>query len=396
MLERIDLRRRYLLAGSTAAMAAAGMGIRPMPALAQEAAELPDYVSFKLADAVIVHSDNTIETRREAFGTSLITPENKLYIRNNISPPSAEIVEDRDAWEVAIEGVAAPRTLTVGELKGMGLETVAMVLQCSGNGRGYFEHGPSGTPWEVGAAGNVIWTGVPLRSVVDELGGVADGANFITGTGGEEMPDGVDPKDVIVERSVPIDTLDTVLLAWDLNGEPISLAHGGPLRMIVPGFTGVNNVKYLKRVAFTEAETDALIQASRYRLQPIGEEGGPEHPSVWAMSVKSWINGPLEGGSSGMKQITGVAFGGINAVESVEVSVDGGESWHAAEFVGPDLGRYAWRVFVLPMELAPGAYRLVSRATDSEGNQQPRDPELNDAGYNHNGWDAPGIDITVG
>lgn len=394
-MEKIDLRRRALLASSTAAIAAAGIGIRPAPALAQDAA-LPDYVSFKVADAVIVHSDNTIETRREAFGAGLITPEDKLYIRNNVAPPGEEIVADRDAWEVTIEGVAEPRTLSVAELKTMGLDTVAMVLQCSGNGRGYFEHTPSGTPWQVGAAGNVIWTGVPLAVVVEALGGVADGARFITGTGGETLPEGIDPKDIIVERSVPVATLDTVLLAWELNGAPISLAHGGPLRMIVPGFTGVNNIKYVRRVAFTEAETDALIQASRYRLQPIGEEGGPEHPSVWEMNVKSWINAPLEGGAAGMKQITGVAFGGINAVESVEVSADDGETWAAAEFVGPDLGRYAWRTFVLPIELAPGAHRLVSRATDSAGTQQPREPELNEPGYNHNGWRAPGVEITEG
>lgn len=392
MIEKMTLSRRTLLAGSTAA-AAASLALRSGPALAQDG--LPDYADFKTAQAMIVHSDNTIETKRAAIGTGLVTPENLLYVRNNIAPPSGEIVADRDAWEVSIEGVAEPRTLRVGELKSMGLETVAMVLQCSGNGRAFFEHETSGTQWEVGAAGNVIWTGVPLRRVVEALGGLADGANFITGTGGEEIPEGLDARDIIVERSVPIDALDTVLLAWDLNGAPISLAHGGPLRMVVPGYTGVNNVKYVKRVAFTQEETDARIQAERYRLQPVGEEGSPEYPSVWQMSVKSWITTPLEGGTSGTKQIAGVAFGGVNAVDRVEVSTDGGETWAEAEFVGPDLGRFAWRTFVLPVELSPGTYRLVSRAADSEGNQQPRQPEPNNSGYNHNGWEAHGIEITV-
>jgi sulfite oxidase len=392
MTEKIDIQRRYLMAGSAGAAALLASGVR----LHAQEGELPQYVSFKQADAVIVHSNNTLETKREAFGVSPLTSEERLYIRNNVSPPPESILEDRDAWEVSIEGVAEPRALTVGELKTMGVETVAMVLQCSGNGRAYFEHAPSGTPWQVGAAGCVMWTGVPLRNVVEALGGVAEGAQFITGTGGEEVPEGIEERDVIVERSVPIDVLDTVMLAWDINGEPISLAHGGPLRMIVPGYTGVNNVKYVKRVALSETETDALIQSERYRIHPVGTEGSPEHPSVWEMAVKSWITGPLEGATAGMNQITGLAFGGINAVDSVEVSVDGGETWEAAEFIGPDLGRYAWRPFVLARELEAGDYTIVSRATDSEGNQQPEQMEPNEPGYNHNGWRAPAVELTIG
>jgi sulfite oxidase len=391
MNEHVDLKRRYLLAGTAAATGLIASGIQ----VRAQDNPLPAYVDWKDADAVIVHSNNTLETRREAFGTSLITPEDKLYIRNNVSPPDASVLDDRDAWEVSIEGVAEPRTLTVGELKTMGVDTVTMVLQCSGNGRAYFEHSPSGTPWQVGASGNVMWTGVPLRKVVEALGGATDGAVYVTGTGGETIPEGLEANDILVERSVPIETLDTILLAWDLNGEPISLAHGGPLRMIVPGFTGVNNIKYVKTVALTAEESPAAIQQTRYRLQPIGESGGPEHPSVWEMNVKSFVTGPLETAAAGMAQVTGVAFGGINAVASVEVSVDGGETWQAAEFIGPDMGRYAWRTFALSTDLAAGTHLIVSRATDSEGNVQPEEFEPNDAGYNHNGWRAHGVEITV-
>lgn len=391
MTDTIDLKRRYLMTGAVAATGLLASGVR----VSAQDNPLPDYVNWKEPEAMIVHSNNTLETRREAFGTSLITPEDKLYIRNNVSPPDASILDDRNGWAVSIEGVAEPRTLTVGELKSMGVETVTMVLQCSGNGRAYFEHAPSGTPWQVGAAGNVMWTGVSLRNVVDALGGAADGANFITGTGGEPLPEGLDANDIIVERSVPIDVLDTVLLAWDINGEPISLAHGGPLRMIVPGFTGVNSIKYVKAVALTAGETQAAIQRTRYRLQPVGEKGGPEHPSVWQMNVKSFVTGPLETASAGMVQVTGLAFGGINAVESVEVSVDGGATWQAAEFIGPDMGRYAWRTFALSADLSAGRHLIVSRATDSEGNVQPEAFEPNHPGYNHNGWRSPGVEITV-
>lgn len=404
----VDIERRHLLMGGAGAVAAAGLvGARGM-AFAQEAKQaegakpLPDYVNWKEADALIVHSNNTLETKRDAFGISLITPDDRLYIRNNLAPPPESIVADRDAWKVEISGVKNPRTLTVGELKGMGLEVVAMVLQCSGNGRAFHqakikgtEHKISGTPWSVGAAGCVFWGGVPLRKVAEALGGVAEGAKYITGTGGEELPKDVDPKSVIVERSVPIDTLDTVLLAWEMNGEPISLAHGGPLRMIVPGYTGVNNVKYVKAVSFTEQQSDARIQQTRYRIYPIGRKATPEDPSVWAMSVKSWIVTPLEKANAGPVQIAGVAFGGTSPVAGVEVSTDNGQNWQKAEFVGPDLGPYAWRVFVLSTELKPGSYRLVSRATDAKGDVQPQDNEVNGSGYSHNGWEAHGVDLTV-
>jgi DMSO/TMAO reductase YedYZ molybdopterin-dependent catalytic subunit len=120
-------------------------------------------LAWKDPASVIVHSSTTIGTKRAAFGSGVITPAEQLYVRNNLPAPDASIVADRDAWEVSIEGLKAPRKLTLRELKTMGVETTAMVLQCSGNGRGYFPSKPSGTPWQVGAAGCVMWTGVPVR-----------------------------------------------------------------------------------------------------------------------------------------------------------------------------------------------------------------------------------------
>lgn len=398
MTEMPAMRRRTFFAGGAGAVAAAGLGTA---AHAQDAKPLPGYVGWKDADALIVHSDQTIETKRGEIGTGIVTPDDRLYIRNNVKPPPDSIVADRNAWRVEVAGVRQPRALTVRELRTMGLATVATVLQCSGNGRKYFQdrltgsQRISGTPWTVGAAGCVIWSGVPLKAVVDALGGAADGARFITGTGGEELPAGLKPQDVIVERSVPISNLDDVLLAWEMNGEPIPLAHGGPLRMVVPGYSGVNNIKYVKTVALTAAETDARIQASSYRIHALGEKGAPDQPSVWEQPVKSWITAPLEDGKAGLVQVTGVAFGGMSAAAGVEVSTDGGRTWKAAEFVGPDLGRFAWRVFVLPVDLAPGRHVLVSRATDSKGNVQPEETEMNGSGYSHNGWRAPGVEITA-
>lgn len=399
-----SLPRRQLLAGTGATVTAAALAGWMRDAAANTAAPaatarpLPAYVNWKDANSLIVHTNTTIETRRSAFGTSIITPDAQLYIRNNLPAPDASIVADRDAWEVSIEGVRNPRTLTVRELKSMGLETVAMVLQCSGNGRGYFPSKPSGTPWQVGAAGCVLWSGVPVRVVAQALGGVVGGVNFITGTGGEKLPEGLDPKSVIVERSVPMAAMADAMLAWEMNGTPISLAHGGPLRLIVPGYTGVNNIKYVKRLAFTAKESDARIMSHGYRISPPGANGDPSHPSVQEMSVKSWINGPGTDGKpvpAGTVQIHGVAFGGMHAVSKVDVSVDGGKTWVAARLIGPDLGRFAWRQFALAVRLPAGSHTLVSRATDAAGNLQPEQRMENAAGYNNSSWADHAVKVVV-
>lgn len=402
-----SLRRRQLLAGSAGTLAAAGLGglaagaraQGTAPAAAAPAAKpLPAYAAWKDPNALIAHSSNTLETKRAAFGTSVITPAEQLYVRNNLPAPDAAVVADREGWAVAFEGVKNPRTLTLRELRGMGLETVATVLQCSGNGRGFFPSKPSGTPWTVGAAGCVVWSGVPVRAVVEALGGTADGMAYMTGTGGEKLPDGVDPKTVVVERSLPLKAMADAILAWEMNGAPLNLAHGAPLRLIVPGYQGVNNIKYVKRVAFTAAESDARIMSHGYRVTPPGAKADPSQPSVLEMGVKSWVNSPHpESGTlrAGRAQVHGVAFAGTQPVRKVEVSIDGGKTWREARFVGPDLGRFAWKQFVLPVELAPGSYLVASRATDMAGNVQPEGRLENVGGYNNNSWLDHAVKVVV-
>jgi sulfite oxidase len=393
-------RRHFLLAAGSVGMATAlhvAADGAPAHAQAQSTAKpLPGYASFKNAEALIVHSSSTIELRREHFGAGGITPEEVLYVRNNVAPPKPDILADRDAWEVEIDGVAKPGKMKMGELKRLGLAQVAMVLQCSGNGRGYFASKPSGTPWQVGAVGNVLWSGVPLRAVVNAMGGLASGRRFITGTGGEPIPQGLDPRTVVVERSVPIAELDDALLAFEVNGRPVSLAHGGPVRLVIPGYYGINNVKYVKKVAFTENETAASIQASRYRVAPLGQKEAPTQQSCWEMNVKSFITHPLRTSPQGAVLIYGVAFAGKSGVKGVEVSTDGGKTWSAAQFVGPDMGKFAWRTFVHSANLGAGTHTIASRATDVAGNVQPENlAEENVGGYGHNGWRAHAVDVTV-
>jgi sulfite dehydrogenase len=183
-----------------------------------------------------------------------------------------------------------------------------------------------------------------------------------------------------------------------MNGEPLPHAHGGPLRLIVPGYSGVNNIKYVKRVAFTEAQTDAKIQSSGYRMTPPGTKGDPSFPAVWEMGIKSWINSPApEAGAvkAGWVQVHGVAMGGTRALRRIDVSVDGGQNWHEARFVGPDLGRFAWRQFVLPIKLEPGQYVLASRAQDTRFNWQEEMTPENAGGFLNSGWRVHALPITV-
>ena len=402
-----SLRRRQLLAGGAGALAGTGLISLAGEAAAQASAAaasapaaprpLPAYVAWKDPNAVIVHSATTIETKRNAFGTSGITPAESLYIRNNLPAPDASIVTNRDAWQVSIEGVKNPRVLTVGELKAMGVETVATVLQCSGNGRGYFPSKPSGTPWTVGAAGCVLWSGVPLRYVIEALGGVVPGMLYLTGTGGEKLPDNVDPLSVIVERSVALKAMNDAILAWEMNGAPLSLAHGGPLRLVVPGYNGVNNIKYVKRVAFTPVESQAKIMNTGYRMTPLGEQSKASEPSIQELNVKSFVTSPAGDRpvKAGVVYINGVAFSGGSPIRRVEVSSDGGKTWIDAPFIGPDLGRFAWRQFSLPLRMTPGNYVLVSRATDAAGSVQPEQRLDNAHGYSNNSWKDPAVMLSV-
>ncbi|TXL65286.1 SorT family sulfite dehydrogenase catalytic subunit [Zeimonas arvi] len=398
--KQVDIVRRRWMAASAAGAAAGLSGWSPSSlAQAQPGAKpMPAVASFKDADAMIVHSANGIETRRDAFGSSGITDVERLFLRNNLGAPNAAIVENPDAWKIEIDGVTSPASLTVGDLKRMGLDTVAMVLQCSGNGRGFFEHKASGSQWKVGAAGNVLWSGVPVRDVVAALGGVRQGMRYMTSTGGETLPPGVDAARIIVERSVPWTAMEEAILAWELNGAPLPLAHGGPLRVIIPGYYGVNNVKYVKRLAFTVDETQANIQKSGYRVRDIGKKGDPTQPSMWEMNLKSFVTSPSADGQklrAGLLQVQGVAFSGGSPVRGVEVSVDGGKTWQTARFVGPHMGRHAWRQFVAQVNLPPGKYMITSRAIAADGSTQPEQRVENERGYAHNGWRDHALTVTV-
>lgn len=390
---------KKMIAGGGGVMALASCDFKPEDIKPENGAQIT-LPANKDPKNFIIHGESplNIETQRDRFGSGMIVPNELFYVRSNLPLPDPSILENRDAWKLKIEGVANEREISVGELKRLGLKTVAVVIQCSGNGRQFFEHDASGSQWQVGAAGCSLWSGVPVRTVANHLGGVRSDAKFMTGTGGEEIPDGLNRDDVVMERSVPVDKgIDDAILAWEMNGTPVPLPHGGPLRLIIPGYYGCNQIKYIKRLAFTPEESKAKVQQTGYRVRPIGESGSPGQPSMWEMNVKSWINHPAGNRTykSGTLQIHGVAFAGEERVERVEVSTDGGITWTEAGFTGPDMGRHAWRQFVLESELTPGNYQLASRATGENGSSQPENRFENERGYGNNSWRDHMVEITV-
>jgi DMSO/TMAO reductase YedYZ molybdopterin-dependent catalytic subunit len=354
---------------------------------------MTDPLSGKDNAAFIFHDGDAfqVELKRAFIDASLVTPYPRFFVRNHLVPPP---VHNPDAFTIAIEGVTTPGLITVAELKRMPRVVSPAVLQCAGNGRGYFPNNPSGAPWKLGAAGLGVWGGVLLSEVAARFGGPADGMNFLTATGSEKtVPESR------VERSIPIEkAMRDVLLAFELHGQPLPVAHGGPVRLIVPGYYAINSVKYPSRVAFTAEQSSAPIMATDYRIAPVDAEGGdPSEPTCWAMNVKSWITAPLGDSqlSPGRMTVVGVTFAGENLIQRVEVTTDGGLSWNDAALVGPDLGSAAWRQFSYMFDAAPGSYTLASRATDTVGNAQPEEVVPNLKGYQANGWREPAVTIQV-
>ena len=366
----------------------------PNATVKSTAEEIPSLLSGLDLDNFVLHNPKplALESIREGIGMGAITAVNRLFVRNNLPSPDESIVKNANDWSVSIEGVNNPRTLSFTDLKRFAYANLCAVLQCSGNGRAFFTHGPSGSQWATGAAGCVMWGGAKLRDVIDACGGALDESEYITATGGEELPDDVPRDKAVVERSIPLEKgLKDCLIAWEMNGEPIPLSHGGPVRLVVPGYFGCNQIKYVKRIAATKAQSTAKIQSKGYRFRPIGEKGDPSQESMWRMPVKSWIvDGILL--SEQRYRVHGVAFSGERGVEKVEYSIDG-INWLPVDLYGPDLGVHAWRVFQVEVTLPLGVDTIYTRATDTAGDVQPKLRVENERGYGNNSWFDHGFNV---
>ncbi len=331
------------------------------------------------------------ETPLELLRGSRITDKRLLYVRNNQDLAGSMVLEPSGhAAELVLELPEGSRRLTLAQLRELPQHDTEMVLQCSGNSRGHFSgHSPvSGAQWQDGAIANVVFGGVLLRDV---LGAAKLGdARYLTATGAgtpheDDLP--------AFERSVPLaNVLDSALLALTLNGEALPACHGGPLRLVLPGFYGVNNVKWLTRLSFDAEPTAGHYQLDKYRLPKAPLEPGQPFEATlnnsvpsWHMKLKSLLWQPLVGETvrAGDVELGGVAWSdGRRRVSRVAVSCDSGESWLEA-VLDPAESPYAWSLWSLTLPFAAGEPEVWIRAFDDAGNAQPLDPNAgwNPAGY---------------
>jgi mono/diheme cytochrome c family protein len=180
------------------------------------------------------------------------------------------------------------------------------------------------------------------------------------------------------------------MLAWAMNGEILPVAHGFPLRLVVPGWIGVANVKWLTRLTASPVPLEGLYQTQNYMIY---REGQPAVPAT-LQPVKSVIARPAGGSTvnAGPVLVSGFAWSGAGKIAAVDISSDGGQSWTAARLHEPIMARH-WVRWSLPWQPAPGAYSLMSRATDETGSSQPASVEWNRLGYGYNAIES--VQVTV-
>jgi DMSO/TMAO reductase YedYZ molybdopterin-dependent catalytic subunit len=326
----------------------------------------------------------------------LITPTPAFFVRSHFGPPAL----DRER-AVDVDGLVGTKlSLTVAELKKAFPEvTVTAVLQCAGNGRALHVPRVPGLQWVHGAMGQATFTGVRLRDVLQRAGLAKEGQHVHVA--GADAP----PKPTVPPflRSLPLArALDpSTLLAWAMNGDELTLGHGAPLRLVVPGWAGDHWVKWLARLTVHEAEAKGFFMETAYRMPTGAVEPGAAVPPdrmqpATTFPVKSIIGSPAEGARTarGLQRVTGVAFSGDAAIAKVEVSIDDGRSWQAAKLEGePGAGR--WNVFRWEGQRTdPGRIRARARATDRKGNVQPEHARWNPSGYFWNGWHTVAWEVT--
>ena len=335
-----------------------------------------------------------LETPVESFHTWL-TPAEHFFVRNHMHEPSTLDAKD---WKVNITGeVEKPYTLSLAELGKFPIHSVVNTLECAGNGRAFQNPKVPGVQWQRGAVGTGRFSGPRLRDILDRAGVKGTGKHVMF-RGLDEVPGKVPPfiRSIPIEKALDADTL----VATHLNGAPLPKHNGFPARALTPGWIGAASCKWLAEIKVLNKEFEGNFMNPAYRMpnQPIkpGETAKPEdtHP-VTALDVKSLISSPADGSTARSLaiQVQGVAWAGENTVERVDVSTDGGNSWHAAE-LGKDQARYAWRLFTYRWK-APtsGEYTIACRATDNKGRTQPANPVWNPSGYLNNAIDQVKIHV---
>jgi sulfite oxidase len=405
--------------GKLAGAAGLALGVTPgLPrfAFAQAAPDSGAIIAGK-ASGMLVHNAKlgVMETPLSMLRQYDRTPKDILF--NRLHYPhegGAAWYATTDAptmpdWSIRIDGlVGRPRTVTLADLQGMDQVTRVSVMQCAGNGRSFYaaKEKVGGGQWKNGGMGNVEWEGVPLRQFLEDQQVLpAGGAHWLTAEGWDQpaTPEGSD-----FAKSYELDDpgLDNAILALKMNGEPIPAVHGGPVRLIIPGFYGNMNVKFLTTLLYAAEQSPSAFQSVGYRMPLAPVEPGQFEANDYTIynsvptyghKIKSVIFSPLpdDNPAAGPVEITGVAFNdGQAPVTTVEVSADGGATWQAAALT-PAESPWAWYKWSANAMLNPGSNVLMCRATDALGRTQPMDglARWNPRGYEWNGVDH--VEITI-
>jgi len=328
------------------------------------------------------------ETPVEAFD-KFLTPNRLFFVRSHFGPPAVGL----SPWRLEVDGmVDRPIALGLDDLKALEGETLPAVLQCSGNGRAFYKPTIPGVAWERGAVGNAEWGGVRLADLLRRAG-VQDGAAHVHLHAADGPPN---PKTPAYFRSIALDraTDPSTLIATSMNGEPLPWLHGGPIRLVVPGWSGNHWIKWVRKITVSRDEAPGFYMQGGYKMPrvptPPGVDVKPaDMDPVTAMNVKSLIARTHDGDtlSTGRHEVRGVAWTGEGHVVKVEVSTVEDPTWREAELLDePRQG--SWRRFkVAWTPPAAGSYTLQARATDSKGQVQPEVPPWNKSGYLWNGYD---------
>jgi sulfite oxidase len=324
-----------------------------------------------------------------------ITPVDTFYSRNH--GPFPDIAPEQ--WRLTVGGlVELPRTLTYHELTtDFEQHSVVATLACAGNRRAELLRVrpiPGKDPWEHGAISTARWRGVRLADVL-----AAAGVPREDGLHVEFLAPDIAQEARPVQRygsSIPLTkaTSEEVLLAWEMNGQPLPRAHGGPVRVVVPGYVGARSVKWVSTITVQPAPSENYFQALDYRILPpeADPEMAPEGEgiSLSVLPLNCDILVPTDGDrvAAGALTIRGWAMAGDRRrIGRVDVSLDGGSSWRQADLhTAP--GPWAWRPWSLTVEVAPGPLHITARAWDDTGVTQPECPAAlwNPRGYGNNAY----------
>lgn len=400
--------------GKLAGMAGLALGASPQlmgPAFAVGASVDSAEVIAGKASGLVIHNAKlgVMETPLMMLRKYDHTPKEILFSRlhyphgGDAGWYATTAAPDRPNWTIRIDGlVGRPREVSLKDLEGMKQEKRVSVLQCAGNGRSYYaaKEKLAGGQWKNGGLGNVVWEGVPLRAFLDEQKVLpSPGAIWLTAEGWDQpaTPEG---SDFAKSYSLSDPALNNAILALKMNGEPIPAVHGGPVRLIVPGYYGNMNVKYLTNLMFAAEQSPSVFQSLGYRMPLDPVEPGQFEANDYTIynsrptyhhKIKSVIFSPLpeDKPGKGDVEITGVAFNdGFARVTNVDVSADGGKTWMKAD-LKPAESPWAWYHWSAKAKLSSGSNVLLCRATDALGRSQPLDglTRWNPRGYEWNGVD---------